>query len=287
MSSKRSGLGKGLDAIFSDNDIDSKSVSTLRISEIEPNRSQPRSDFDEEALAELADSISQHGVLQPLLVRPLTEGGYQIVAGERRWRASRMAGIKEVPVVIKDLSDIEVMELALIENLQREDLSPIEEAKGYRALMDTYKFTQEQVSKSVGKSRSVVANSLRLLSLPDSVLKMVSENKISSGHARTLLSLNNKENIEKVAQTVVEKDLSVRELEKLCKQINEPKAAKKNIQKRLPFFDEIEICLKEELGRKIKVKTYGSKKKKGVVEIEFYNENDLADIASRLAGTNY
>ena len=287
MSLKKGGLGKGLDAIFSDNDIDSKSVSTLRISEIEPNRSQPRSDFDEEALAELADSISQHGVLQPLLVRPISDGGYQIVAGERRWRASRMAGLREVPVVIKELSDIEVMEIALIENLQREDLSPIEESKGYKALMDNYGFTQEQVAKSVGKSRSVIANALRLLSLPESVLRMVAENKISSGHARTLLSLNNKENIEKVANLIIEKGLSVREVEKLCKQMNEPKHRKKETQKRLPFFDEIEICLKEELGRKIKVKTYDSKKQKGIVEIEFYNENDLADIASRLAGTNY
>ena len=286
MSLKKGGLGKGLDAIFSENDTENKSAEFLRISEIEPNRSQPRSEFVEESLAELADSISQHGELQPLLVRPLKNGSYQIVAGERRWRASRMAGITEVPVIIRDFSDVEVMEIALIENLQREDLSAVEEAKGYRALMDTHDFTQEQVSKSVGKSRSVIANALRLLSLPESVLKMVSDNFLSSGHARTLLSLNNKKEIEKIAQKVIEEGLSVRELEKICKNLNEPKLETKikKIENRTPFFDEIEICLKEELGRKVKVNSYNEKRKKGILEIEFYDEQDLATIARRLGG---
>ena len=170
--SKRGGLGKGLDAIFIDNEPEeSNSSITLKISEIEPNKSQPRKEFDENALAELADSIAQHGVLQPLLVRPIADGGYQIVAGERRWRASRMAGLTEVPVVIRELTDSETMELALIENLQREDLSPVEEAMGYKQLMEDYGFSQEQVSKTVGKSRPSVANALRLLNLPEAVRK--------------------------------------------------------------------------------------------------------------------
>ncbi|MFR2562590.1 MAG: ParB/RepB/Spo0J family partition protein [Anaeromassilibacillus sp.] len=165
---KKGGLGKGLDAIFAENDMeDANATVTLKISEIEPNRAQPRKDFNDEALAELADSIAQHGVLQPLLVRPLLGGGYQIVAGERRWRAARMAGVSEVPVVIREMSDHEVMELALIENLQREDLTPLEEAQGYQSLIDQYGMTQEEISRTVGKSRPAVANALRLLHLPE------------------------------------------------------------------------------------------------------------------------
>ena len=168
--SKLGGLGKGLNAIFMENESeDSNSTVTLKISEIEPNRSQPRRNFDEKALAELADSISQHGVLQPLLVRPLLSGGYQIVAGERRWRASRMAGLTEVPVVIRELTDSQTMQLALIENLQREDLSPVEEANGYKQLIDSYALTQEDVARAVGKSRPAVANALRLLNLPQEI----------------------------------------------------------------------------------------------------------------------
>ena len=176
MAAKKGGLGKGLDAIFMENATeDSNHIITLKISEIEPNRTQPRKDFSEEAMAELADSISRHGVLQPLLVRPLAGGGYQIVAGERRWRACRMAGVSEVPVVIRDLSDSEVMQLALIENLQREDLSPVEEAMGYQTLIEQYQFTQDEVSKTVGKSRPAITNALRLLSLPEDLLQLVSE----------------------------------------------------------------------------------------------------------------
>ena len=187
MAAKKGGLGKGLDAIFMENATeDSNHIITLKISEIEPNRTQPRKDFSEEAMAELADSISRHGVLQPLLVRPLAGGGYQIVAGERRWRACRMAGVSEVPVVIRDLSDSEVMQLALIENLQREDLSPVEEAMGYQTLIEQYQFTQDEVSKTVGKSRPAMTNALRLLSLPEDLLQLVSEGKLSAGHARTL-----------------------------------------------------------------------------------------------------
>ncbi len=280
---KLSGLGKGLDAIFIENDAENNSAVKLRISEIEPNRNQPRRDFDEKALSELADSISQHGILQPLLVRPLACGSYQIVAGERRWRASRMAGLTEVPVIIKKLTDLEVMQIALIENLQREDLSPIEEAEGYQSLINTYDYTQEQVAKIVGKSRSVVTNSLRILLLPKKVIDMIEKGDLTAGHARTLLSLKDESEIEKVANTVVEKMLSVRELEKLCKNINEKKVSpqKESTVRRNPFFDEVEIALKENLGRKVHVMK--SNKNRGILQIEFYNDEDLAHIA-RLLG---
>lgn len=286
MALKKSGLGKGLDAIFMENDTEASGAkATLRISEIEPNKNQPRSDFDEDSLSELAESISQHGILQPLLVRPLENGGYQIVAGERRWRACRMAGVKEVPVVVRELTDAEVMQIALIENLQRQDLSPIEEAKGYKTLMDTYNFTQNEVSKSVGKSRPAVANALRLLSLPEPVIKMVSNGKISAGHARTLLSLEDEEQIINIASVIVEKDLSVREIESLIKRMNDKnKNVDKEICKTLKrdtFFDEVEIALKERLGRTIKVSE--KKENKGVLEIEFYSQEDLASLARSIA----
>ena len=197
---KKGGLGKGLDALFVENDTGDTSSVTLRISEIEPNREQPRKNFDEEALTELADSIRQHGVIQPLLVRPMENGTYQLVAGERRWRASRMAGLTEVPVVIKDLSEIEAMELALIENLQRQDLNPIEEAVGFQQLMERYSMTQEQVASRVGKSRPAVANALRLLNLPEQVVAMVQSGEVSPGHARALLKLEDEEQILEIAK---------------------------------------------------------------------------------------
>ncbi len=291
MAKKKGGLGKGLDAIFLENARGDKASVMLKISEIEPNRAQPRTDFDEKALAELADSIAQHGVLQPLLVRPVSGGEfYQIVAGERRWRASRMAGLTEVPVVIRELSDGEVMQLALIENLQREDLSPIEEALGYKSLIENYDFTQDEVAKTVGKSRSAVTNAIRLLGLPQFVLDLLSEGALTSGHARALLSLKNAADIEKVANKAVEDFLSVREVEKICKDLLEATAAgvKKNprpLKKRNPFFDEVEISLKEILGRRVKVKEK-PRKNKGVLEIEFYNNDDLASIARTLEEIN-
>ena len=190
---KKNGLGKGLDALFIDNSTeDVKSAVKLNINDIEPKRDQPRKTFDEAALSELADSIALHGVIQPLLVRPISDGGYQLIAGERRWRASRLAGLTEVPVVIREMTDSEAMELALIENLQREDLNPIEEAEGYKLLMDTYSLTQEQAAERVGKSRPAVANAMRLLSLPKEVLDLIKEGRISSGLGRTLLGLNDK-----------------------------------------------------------------------------------------------
>ena len=282
--SKRGGLGKGLDAIFIDNEPEeSNSSITLKISEIEPNKSQPRKEFDENALAELADSIAQHGVLQPLLVRPIADGGYQIVAGERRWRASRMAGLTEVPVVIRELTDSETMELALIENLQREDLSPVEEAMGYKQLMEDYGFSQEQVSKTVGKSRPSVANALRLLNLPEEILYLVNTGKISSGHGRTLLAFKNPDDMLKSAKLCVDEEISVRELERMAKKSNqefesrgkEEKPAKK--EKRLSYYDEVELSLNEHLGRKVNVT--GDNQNKGVIEIEFYSKEDLFELA--------
>lgn len=284
MAAKKGGLGKGLDAIFMENATeDSNHTITLKLSEIEPNRTQPRKDFSEEAMAELADSISRHGVLQPLLVRPLAGGGYQIVAGERRWRACRMAGVSEVPVVIRDLSDSEVMQLALIENLQREDLSPVEEAMGYQTLIEQYQFTQEEVSKTVGKSRPAITNALRLLSLPQDLLELVSEGKLSAGHARTLLAFPEEESMRQAAKLTVEQGLSVRQLERLAKKAGEPpspaqadKRTKKNT-----FYNEVELALHDHLGRKVKVSQKA--KNKGVLEIEFYSEEDLAELA-RLLG---
>ena len=210
---RKSGLGKGLDALFVDNSTDhANGVVTLRISEIEPNKNQPRKDFDENALAQLADSIAEHGVLQPLLVRPMTNGGYQLVAGERRWRASKMAGLSEVPVVVQEMTDTEAMEIGLIENLQREDLNPIEEALGYRELIDSHQMTQDMVAQRVGKSRPVVANALRLLNLPDGVVKMVRNGALSAGHARALLSIEDPEEQNSMAKKAADGLLTVRDI---------------------------------------------------------------------------
>ena len=286
MAVRKGGLGKGLDAIFMENATESSnSTVTLKISEIEPNRNQPRRDFNDESLTELADSIAQHGVLQPLLVRPLTDGGYQIVAGERRWRACRMAGISEVPVIIRELSDSEMTELALIENLQREDLSPVEEALGYQTLMEHYHFTQDEVSKSVGKSRPAVTNALRLLNLPAEVLDMVRGGELSAGHARTLLAFPNEETMIAVAKLVIKQGISVRELEKMAKKAAQKETGKPvgvSFQKRNPFFEEVELSLNEHLGRKVKVSN--KTKNKGILEIEFYSEEDLSELARLLGG---
>lgn len=283
MAAKKGGLGKGLSAIFMENESeDSASTVKLKISELQPNRQQPRREFDEKSLAELADSISQHGILQPLLVRPFLDGGYQIVAGERRFRAARMAGLTEVPVVIRDLSDSETMQLALIENLQREDLSPVEEAMGYKQLMDNYNLKQEDIARVVGKSRPAIANALRLLSLPDDILELISEGKLSAGHGRTLLAFKDPKEMEKAARLAATEDISVRELERLAKKSNkalENADVKKIYEKKISYFGEVELALKEHLGRKIKV---NGNEKKGVLEIEFYGKDDLTYIAKLL-----
>ncbi len=284
MAPKKSGLGKGLDALFLDNSTENESsVTSLNLNEIEPNRAQPRKTFDERALGELAESISMHGVIQPLLVRPLSDGGYQLIAGERRWRASRMAGLTEVPVVIREMADSEAMELALIENLQREDLNPIEEAEGLKLLMDTYSLTQEQVSERVGKSRPAIANALRLLCLPEEVLDFVKDGKISSGHARALIPLSDKAKIIYLCKDIIQKELSVRETERIVKSILKPKDKKESKgKKRDPFFDECELAIREELGRKASVNL--SKGNRGTLEIEFFSKEDLQSILEALAG---
>ena len=281
MAKKLGGLGKGLNAIFIENDSEDNNGSvTLKISEIEPNRSQPRKEFDEKALSELAESISKHGLLQPLLVRPLPLGGYQIVAGERRYRACRMAGITEVPVIIRELGDTETMEIALIENLQREDLTPIEEALGYQVLIDEHGFSQEEVAQSVGKSRPAIANSLRLLKLPQSILDLVSDGKISAGHARALLTLEEEKLMQELAEEIIKKDLSVRQVEKICKQ--KPKPEKEEVSEKKPsFYSMVELALNESLGRKIKVsKSKG--KQGGILQIEFYSDEELTELSNKL-----
>ena len=279
---KKGGLGKGLDAIFAENTAEKEGTVTLRLSEIEPNRSQPRKEFDDEALSELAESIAQHGILQPILVRPIFAGGYQIVAGERRWRAARMAGLMEVPVIIRDMDDAEFMQLALIENLQREDLTALEEAKGYKSLMDTHGFTQEEISKTVGKSRPSVANALRLLSLPEEVQQMMEEGLLTAGHGRTLLAFKNEEDLIKAAKKVAEEGISVRELEKMAKKANEmleKQESEKPAKPKNHYYEEVRLALNESLGRKVNV---SGSKKKGVLTIEFYGEEDLKNLLAEL-----
>ncbi|MCD7889829.1 MAG: ParB/RepB/Spo0J family partition protein [Oscillospiraceae bacterium] len=272
---KNKGLGMGMEALFSQNETEEKQTKTLRLTEISPNRAQPRTDFDDEALSKLADSIKHHGVLQPLLVRPLETGGYQIVAGERRWRAARMAGLDEVPVVIKELDDKGAMELALVENLQRENLNPVEEALGYKELMDKYSYTQEQVAQVVNKSRPAVANSLRLLSLDEKTLKMVRDGEISVGHAKVLAGVENEELRAELALQVKRDMLTVRNLEQLVRAKSVQKKPKSSPQKET-FLREIELSLAQTTGRKV---TVSGKNGKGKLEIEYYSEEDLAKIA--------
>ena len=279
MAVRKGGLGKGLDALFIDNTTDNGAV-TLRISEIEPNRSQPRKEFDESALADLADSIREHGVIQPLLVRPLPTGGYQRVAGERRWRASRMAGLGEVPVVIRELSDHEAMELALIENLQRQDLNPMEEALGYRSLMEEYQMTQEEVAKAIGKSRPAIANSLRLLALPQQVVDLIREGKLSAGHGRALLALEEESAILEAAQTAVKKHWTVREIEKMA-QSSHKKTKVSTGPDKDHYYTELELALSQVLGRQV---TITSKGKNRTLSIAFFDKEDLSALVSRLCG---
>lgn len=272
---KKRGLGKGLDAIFAENtDETTEGAVSVKISEIEPNRDQPRKEFDSEALSELADSISQHGVLQPLLLRPLLTGGYRIVAGERRWRAARMAGLTEVPAIIREMSDAEEMLFALIENLQREDLTPLEEARGYRTLIEAQDFTQEEVSKAVGKSRPAITNALRLLNLPEDIQGVLERGEITAGHARTLLSFKSQEDMRLGAQKAKD-GASVRELEALAKRLNEKKESLPKTPRKNQYFEEAQLAVGEYLNRRVKV---AGSKKKGTLQIEFYGEEDLQNL---------
>lgn len=283
---KRNSLGKGLDALFLDNTTEDGAVATLKITEVEPNKDQPRHAFDDEALRELADSIREHGVIQPLVVRPIDSGGYQIVAGERRWRAARMAGLGEVPVVIRELDDSQTLEIAIIENLQREDLNPVELALGYKALMDNYGMTQEQVADKLGKSRPVIANTIRLLALPEKVLEHVRSGAISRGHAKALLSLETATLIEQMAEKILKGETLVRDIEKMAREQKKPKPEREKTSREEAsdawgdsYFKEMELALATELGRKVTITRQG---KKTVLELEFYDNEDLAEIASRL-----
>ncbi len=277
MAQKKGGLGKGLGSLFNDNALSDTGIVELPINEIEPNRDQPRKEFDEVALAELADSIAQHGLLQPITVRPTASLRYQIVAGERRWRACRLAGLERVPVIVRNMTDLECAQIALIENLQREDLNPVEEALGYRSLMDSHGLTQEQVASAVGKSRPTVANSLRLLGLPEDVLLLVNNGEISAGHGRALLSFKDEDAMYRAVE-LAKKGASVREIERLAAYKPQNRAEKKI---KTSFYKEVELALKEELGRKVNiVGTNG----KGTITIDFYSDEELADMAMRLGG---
>ncbi|MDR0315253.1 MAG: ParB/RepB/Spo0J family partition protein [Oscillospiraceae bacterium] len=282
---KKGGLGKGLDALFSENSVEEISAISavkLKLTEIEPNKEQPRKTFDEKSLGELADSISRNGVLQPLLVRPMRDGSYQLVAGERRWRASRIAGLNEVPVVIKDMTDEQAMEISLVENLQREDLNPIEEAEGIKLLIERYGLTQEDAASRIGRSRPAVANSLRLLNLPEKVRILTRDGKLSAGHARALLTLANEDEIIKIARSVVENDLSVREVERLAKTADKTGRVSFVKEKALrdTFYSEVELALSQALGRKVVV--FESKGNNGTVEFEFFSKEDLTQLAKQL-----
>lgn len=275
------GLGAGLDSLFSDNTSEIQVKKTLRTSEIEPNRDQPRKVFSEEAITSLAESIREHGMLQPILVRPLSVGGYQIVAGERRWRAARMLGLDEVPVNIRELSDTQAMQIAIIENLQRESLNPVEEANGYCDLIEKYGMTQEQVAKMVGRSRSAIANAVRILSLPDTVLYMLETGSLTIGHAKALLAvIEDVKFLTELAEKASDGKMTVRQLE------NEIHRKDNVLQKERErdisdnYFAEMEIALNMRLGRKVKV-NYGGKK--GSLVLEFYDKDDLKAIAEKLA----
>ncbi len=271
-------LNQKFDSIFDDNSFDEdEGIATLKLTDIEPNKSQPRKNFDIEALNTLADSIRQNGIIQPLLVRSMPDGTYQIVAGERRWRAAKMAGLNEVPVFIKELSDIQAQQIALIENLQRENLNPIEEANGYKELMDRFGMTQEDVARVVGKARSSIANSLRLLSLPPIIAEMVSNNELSAGHCKVLLGVKNNKDMVELAHRAAGKDVSVREMERMVKSLEKPEKPEK---KKETFYVEAEISLSKALETNVSII---SGKKKSTIQIEFYNDEDLTDIINRLA----
>ena len=282
MAVKKGGLGKGIDALIYDNSVESSAGESVKLSinEIEPNHDQPRKNFKPEALSELSESIKEHGILQPLLVRPLADGSYRLVAGERRYRAARMAGLTEVPVTIREMTDEEESIFALIENLHREDLNIIEEAEGIKTLIDTFGLTQEEAAKRVGKSREAVTNILRLLKLPEDISEYVKQGKISMGHARALLSFEDKKEASRVAEMVIKDGISVRDVERLAKSAQrEKKSPEKRQKKRDTFYDEVELALSNVLGRKTKV--FVSKGGSGTLEIEFFSKADLEKLTKQ------
>ena len=282
MAKGRGGLGRGLESLFEDAAPSFESdtrIETLPLREIEPDPGQPRKTFDDETLAELSASIAEHGLLQPIAVRPKPSGGYLIVAGERRWRASRMAGLTEVPVIVKDVTDEQAMELALVENLQREDLDPVEEAAGIRELMTRCDLTQQQAARKLGKSRSALANSLRLLSLPETVLELLKSGFITIGHAKVVLGLPTPELQEEAAQMIADNQLNVRQAEALCKKLAKP--AKEPVAAPLPSAlpVEVEESLKQALGSEVRVAYHDGK---GKLTVHFYSDDQLKAFANLL-----
>ena len=282
MAKGRGGLGRGLESLFEDAAPSFESdtrIETLPLREIEPDPGQPRKTFDDETLAELSASIAEHGLLQPIAVRPKPSGGYLIVAGERRWRASRMAGLTEVPVIVKDVTDEQAMELALVENLRREDLDPVEEAAGIRELMTRCDLTQEQAARKLGKSRSALANSLRLLSLPETVLELLKSGFITIGHAKVVLGLPTPELQEEAAQMIADNQLNVRQAEALCKKLAKP--AKEPVAAPLPSAlpVEVEESLKQALGSEVRVAYHDGK---GKLTVHFYSDDQLKAFANLL-----
>lgn len=282
----KKGLGTGLGALFGDDAFESEQseLTTLPIAKVEPRREQPREYFDEQALQELADSIEQFGLIQPIVVRKLDTGYYQIIAGERRWRASRMAGLNEVPVRIIEADDRRTAELALVENLQREDLNPIEEAKGYKTLIEVYGMTQEQAAKSVGRSRPAITNSMRLLSLNDEVMELVEKGKLSAGHARALVPITDGKKQLAAANEVIEKQLSVRKTEELAARAQKPDAAKEEVTPggrgiTVDYAREVSTELTALLGRRV---TLTDGKKTGKIELEFYGSDDREALIEKL-----
>lgn len=282
MARTKGGLGRGLESLFEDAapsyESDAK-VESLPLSEIEPDPNQPRKSFEEQALAELATSIAEHGLLQPIAVRPKPAGGYIIVAGERRWRAARMAGLAEAPVIVKDVSDEQAMELALVENLQREDLDPVEEATGIKELMTRCNLTQEQAAQKLGKSRSALANSLRLLSLPESALELLKSGFITAGHAKVILGLPTPELQAEAAQVIADNQLNVRQAEALCKRMAKPAKQPPEPQKPAPLPVEVEESLKQALGSEVHVAYKGGK---GKLTVHFYSDEQLRAFANLL-----
>ena len=288
----KKGLGRGLDALLADNDIDSDNssgINVIRLSDIEPNREQARKKFDESPLLELADSISKHGVLQPIAVRRKSNGYYEIIAGERRWRASKIAGLSEIPAVVIEADDKTAAELSLVENLQREDLNPVEQAKGYRDLMQKFGLTQEQAAERVGKSRTDVANTVRLLKLPDSVLALVEDSSLSYGHARALIPLLqkfNNEDIKKYAQKIASDELSVRQTEELVKiLLSDHPAEKKPSAVSSAYYKTLERGISDSLGRKARIKKNADGK--GQLSLSFSGTDDLEQLIKSLCGNDF
>ncbi len=282
---KNKGLGRGFDSVFDDNMLETsgKGTSVLRISDIEPRKNQPRKVFDDAALSELAASIAQHGLIQPVVVRDDHTGFYSIIAGERRWRASKMAGLTEIPVVILDVDDAHAAELALIENIQRENLNPVEEAMAYRALIDEFGLTQEQVAEKVGKNRSTVTNSLRLLGLPPEIYDLLASGQLSQGHARALLGIKDRDSIADAAKTVVSRELSVRDTEALVRKLNKPEKPAEPVSDeiRIDYRRELEVAMTRKMGRVVHIKDSGKQKK---LEISYTDNDDLQELVTALCG---